>query len=125
MKHVRIVIGAVPEILREILSEVLASEPGFEVVHLANGVLPEDIAWKAPDLVVTMIDNGVPKAFREFFKVYPNMRLLGLKSHGRNAFLVELQPQKVSLGELSSEDLVVTIREAASRPDFVSSLAEI
>jgi len=125
MKTVRIVIGAVPKILREILDEVLASEPSFEVVHLEHANLREVIDSLAPDLVVTMIDGGVPEGYREFFRAHPTLRLLGIKEHGRNAFLVELQPQKVSLGELSPKDLVVAIREAASRPDFVANLAEI
>lgn len=125
MKRTRVLIGAVPEILREILYDVLISAPGFEVVKVGNGDLPEGGNNGPPDLVVTMINDGVPETYRHLFEIYPGMRLLGLKSHGRDAFLVELQPQQVSLGELSSQDLVDAIRTAVNRPNFMSSLAEM
>jgi hypothetical protein len=120
---VRIVVGVVPVMLREILMTVLRAEPGFEVTNLGDGFAAAGTSHPAPDLVVTMIDDGVPDVFRELFRVHPGLRLLGLKEQARGAYLVELQPYQLSLGELSPEDLVAAIREAAQRPDFVASLA--
>ena len=109
--------------LREILFEILTSEPGFEVVSEGRDAAPD--GDRPPDLAVTMIDGGVPAAYRELFRQHPGMRLLGLKAHGRDAFLVELQPLQVSLGELSSRGLAAVIRESAKRPDFASTLADM
>ncbi len=114
-----------PEILREILLTVLAAETGFEVISPSDDVSIAELGGRPPDLAVTMIDQGVPERYRELFRLHPGMRLLGLKSHGRDAFLVELQPQSVSLGELSPPGLVDAIRRVTSRPGFESSLAEM
>jgi len=129
MKRTRVLVGVVPEILGEILCEVMRSEPGLEIVRGNNNSrwspIEAILESGPPDLVVTMIDNGVPEAYKDLFSVNPGMRLLGLKAHGRDAFLVELQPQSVSLGELSTRDLVDAIRDLAFRPDFESSLMEM
>lgn len=125
MRPTRILIGAVPEILRRILCDALSSEPRFEVVCASNDEISKAATLSPPDVAVTMIDNGVPESYQELFRSYPGVRLLGLKAHGRDAFLVELQPQKLSLGELSSRDLAGVVLDAANRPDFTASLAEM
>lgn len=124
MPPTRILVGDLPEILREILLDALSAEPGLEVVTASDRETPESSSVHF-DLAVTMIDDGISQAYRELFRRHPGLKLLGLKAHGRDAFLVELQPRREALGQLRLDELVRVIRDAARRPDQISRLVEM
>jgi hypothetical protein len=45
----------------------------------------------------------------------PRVKVLGLHEHEGQAWLYELRPDQIEIGEVSPEDVVHTIREAAQR----------
>jgi hypothetical protein len=104
--------------LEEIVRQTLESEPDLTFVQ------PPGCDTLAATLRVTagadvvVVDAGHPEIGETAWppplagRVGPV--LLGIAADGREAFLVELWPHRVDLGELSPETLAATVRFAAT-----------
>jgi DNA-binding NarL/FixJ family response regulator len=112
--RIRVLVAEVSGVLRDIIDTMLAAQPDIEIVaggaqsSAVRVMLVED-----PDVVVIGLgDNDPPEAIEELFRRYPQARVLGIAGDGRHAYMHELRPHRVSLGELSPEQLVQVIRHA-------------
>ena len=89
MEPIRIVLADMPRMLRETLEE-----------HDA-------------DFVITGADVLRPDDVDALLEARPRMKVLAVVGDGRDAFLYELRPQKVPLGEVSPHTLLEAIRAAS------------
>jgi DNA-binding NarL/FixJ family response regulator len=99
--------------LCDILADVLSAEPDMEVVGVlsSRGKLQAMVAETRADVVVLALqDSELPEDCGRLLRAHPRIRVLGVASDGRRGFLYELGPLKASLGELSPQGLVKTIR---------------
>ncbi len=104
--------------LCDILAAVLSAEPDMEVVGVlsSRGKLRATVAETKADVVVLALeDSELPEDCGRLLHTHPRIRVLGVASDGRRGFLYELRPLKASLGELSPQQLVNTIRTTDRR----------
>lgn len=79
-----------------------------ELVELARAT--------SPDVVVAGFhDSRLPPAYLELLLERPRVKVLGLHEHEGQAWLYELRPDQIEIGEVSPDEVVHTIREAAQR----------
>ena len=112
----RIVLVNLPRMLREIIEDVVAAAPDLDVVETVErptGLIAVVDGAKADFLIAgddALEDVGV------LLRERPRLKVLAVAGDGRQTFLYELRPQKVSLGEVSPQNLLEAIR-AAIRAD--------
>jgi hypothetical protein len=66
----------------------------------------------SPDVIVTGADDADPVSVYRLLEANPTLRVLTVSPDGRGAFLSEVGPNRVSLGEASPQKLLTVIREA-------------
>ena len=100
-------------LLREIIREALVPEPDLEVVaeHDAPVDLRAAVERDAADVVI-FGEDGSDDSVRSLVTANGGVRAIEVRSDGRESVLYELRPHRVSLGEISSQTLVRTIRAA-------------
>jgi hypothetical protein len=99
--------------LRELLTEALASDLQLELAGHARGLveLKRMIAGKDIDVVILGLpDDDLSPAHYELFDADPRIRILALADHGRRVSLCELRPHRALLGEGAPRDLMRTLR---------------
>lgn len=105
---------ALPGILGDIIRELLADEKDIEVV--GEGLADSDAVSQAlketpADVVIFRCDDvDLPDMGNRLLAEHAFMRVLGVAADGRRAFLYELRPQRIPLGEVSSDALIAAIR---------------
>lgn len=100
-------------VLGDIIEATLVAQPDIEV--MTRGVsATATVAGREPDVVVVGLRDSDQAAatLEQLFNRYPHARVLGIANDGRHAYMSELRPHRVSLGELSPEQLVEVIRRA-------------
>ena len=114
MTRIRVLVAELSGVLRDIIDTTLAAQPDMEVVVGAlRTSTSRGTPGANPDVVVIgLSDSDVSQAVETLFAEYPQARILGIASDGRRAYMHELRPHRVSLGELSPEQLVEVIRRA-------------
>jgi DNA-binding NarL/FixJ family response regulator len=113
LERTRILLVEMPRMLCDIITDVVASQPDMVVV----GELPEraDLLpavnrTRADVVVLGLPDSDLPNECGPLFDAHPRSRLLGVAADGRRAFLYELRPQRIPLGEVSPQGLLDAIR---------------
>lgn len=72
-----------------------------------------------PDVAVVGIPGGgVPEDCVELLMERPRLKIIGIEAHDGRACLYVLRPEQVQIGEVSPDEVVETIREAARRPSL-------
>lgn len=99
----RILVIDMPEIMRGIIEDTIASQPDLQLL--------EARPHAEPDVVIV----GTPKsedhvAAEAALARWPHSRVLMVSTSGRHAMMYELKPFRTELGELSPTDLVAAIR---------------
>jgi DNA-binding NarL/FixJ family response regulator len=103
----RILVVGLPRLVREMIERSLAAQPDMEVL----GGRDSD----SPDFVVCGLDfPWLPDQYRELLEEQPRARVLGIEAAGGHAYLYELRPQRVAIGEVSPDDIVAAIRTTAA-----------
>jgi DNA-binding NarL/FixJ family response regulator len=69
--------------------------------------------------VVGLHDGALPQACLELLLERPRMKVLGIEEHEGRAYLYELRPEQVEIGEASPAEVVDTIRAAVQRPSLL------
>jgi len=116
LQRIRIVVIGLPQILRDVITDIVDSQPDMEVVgdlgEDAEPVMVEDLAGTF--VAVRAGPNGeLPEiGARLLERRARGLRVLGLSSEGRRGFVYELRPTEVAIGEISPERLVNVIRAA-------------
>jgi DNA-binding NarL/FixJ family response regulator len=112
VERLRIVLIDVPPLLRDIVREALVREPDLDVVaeHEAGVDVREAIEQEGADFVIVGSDAAADDHVRTVVSASLGVRLLELHSAGSASVLYELRPHRVSLGAISRETLLRTIR---------------
>jgi DNA-binding NarL/FixJ family response regulator len=111
--QLRIVIGAMPRLSREIIGAMLEQQTDMAVV--ANAATPADLIdaamrERADAAIVALPSEDLPAPYASLLHRAPALRLLALVREGQRAFLFALRPHCVALGEVSADQLADAIR---------------
>ena len=117
MVTVRVLLWSLPPILHEILTDLVEAQADMELVSTPPGAT--DLATAAviakPRVIILGLDQGeTPDESREVLHRMPDTKLLAIEASGRRAWLYELRPHQVLIGEISPSGLLDTIRQAAA-----------
>jgi DNA-binding NarL/FixJ family response regulator len=110
---IRILLAQLPRHLQDYFNEAVASQDDMRLVgSLAN---PLDVllavgSTNADVVILGVGDDAVPAIATHLYDEYPDVRLLGVTPDGHQAYLYELSPHPISIGELSPNSLVEVIR---------------
>jgi hypothetical protein len=112
--RIRIVVGITRPILASIVRTALGVDPGLELFETSPRDTPGTARRLEAQVVILEQDDGALSAVsRELLRCWPDVRVLLLARDGREAFVWELRPHRVVLGELSIETLRETVRRLA------------
>jgi DNA-binding NarL/FixJ family response regulator len=119
MDRIGVVLVDMPRMLRQILRTSVQAHPDFSVLaelpdaeHLADVAAETDTRF-----VITDAATATREGVERLLALRPQIRVLGIERDGRETFLYELRPQRIPLGEVSSETLVDVMRVALRRAD--------
>jgi len=112
LESTRIVLVDMPPLLREIVRETLAREPDLDVVaeHEAYVDVARAVEEAEADFVIVSSDAAAHTSVAAVVGAERGVRALEVQSDGKESVLYELRPHRVSLGEISPETLLRTIR---------------
>lgn len=104
-------------LLREIVREALDREPDIDIVgdHDVAADLRAAVEEDGADFVIIGSIESEAVGVRSFAATFCGVRVLELRSDGRESVLHELRPHRVALGELSRDTLLRTIRATRDR----------
>jgi hypothetical protein len=116
LQHIRIVVIGLPQILRDVIRDIVADQPDMEVV----GDLPENAD---PAMIEDLGGNFVAVRAgpsgelpdvgnRLLERRAQGLRILGLSAEGRSGYVYELRPNEVAIGDVSPDRLLKVIRAA-------------
>jgi hypothetical protein len=116
LQDIRIVVIGLPQILRDVITDIVADQPDMELV----GDLPENAdPAMIEDLGGTFVAVGagpsgeLPDVCKGLLERQAHgLRILGLSAEGRRGYLYELRPTEVAIGDVSPERLLNVIRAA-------------
>lgn len=117
MAPIRVVLGAMPTLLRDIVRETLAGRPDFEV--LAEVTEGDEISQavqrtRADVAVVGITPRDDPDDRRslpsELLAAHPQLRLIALTTDGRTGYAYQLQPYEAAIVEISPESLLEAMK---------------
>ena len=114
MPQVRVLVAQLPGMLSDIICKLLASEENIELVGEvteAQELLGVMDRTGADVVILGLEDSELPARANQLLSEHPACRVLGVAGDGRAAFLYELRPYRVPLGEVSPEVLVKAIRQ--------------
>ena len=118
IEQIRILLVDLSRLVGEMVERAVASQEDMVVVGRTTtvGELVERAGETEPDVVIAGFHNSrLPAVYLELLLEHPRMKVLGLQEHDGQAWLYELRPEQIEIGEVSPDDVVHTIREAAQR----------
>lgn len=119
----RVLLWDMRTMMRDIILQLLARESDFQVAAPSDktSTLLDASKKYMPDIIVTSFgEDGASAIFTDLLLECPRVKVLDVRSDGRNGHLYELRPERKRLGELSPASLVTAIREAV-RPLYEGS----
>jgi hypothetical protein len=118
MLTTKLVLLGMPTMLRQLLVRIVTQVPDLDIVaELPDDDLRSPRIMETPaDVVVVDSDQAPIDAVAALLRAHCRTRILGLSSDGRRAFLHELRPHRVPLGELSPAALIEVIRTGEPHP---------
>jgi DNA-binding NarL/FixJ family response regulator len=118
---IRVLIAAMPRMLVEIVTTILAHDAEIDIVgevRDGDGLLQAAVNAHADVIVLSetkepeRVDSG---NYHELLYGLPRLKILAIAAGSRQGFLHELQPRVILLGELSPTVLLNTVRAAGGR----------
>jgi hypothetical protein len=109
---IHVLLGEMPQTLRAILEHALRTQDDIVVLAGAAEGAPPD----TPDIVILGPSRQDREAARRQIGRWLRARVLVVADAGRRTIVYELRPHRTEVSELSPDQLVATIREAAHRP---------
>jgi DNA-binding NarL/FixJ family response regulator len=106
--------------LLDIVAGVIRALDDMEVVDCSETLTDpaETAARTAADLVILGCEEEeLLQIGGRLLHVNPDIKVLAVEADGRRAFLYQLRPHKVTLGEVSPGTLVKAIRQAFAAPN--------
>jgi DNA-binding NarL/FixJ family response regulator len=112
---IRVLLNGLPVAVADALERILRRQSDMEVIgHVDDPieVLLTATTARADVAILELHDDELPGIASHLLSERPQLRILAVSPDGRRAFLCELRPQVVPLGELSPEGLADAIRTA-------------
>jgi DNA-binding NarL/FixJ family response regulator len=103
-----------PRMMRDVFKQML-EQPDIEIVGELDdplGLLLAAGRTHADVVILGLNDAEFPGVSTHLLSEYPHIKILGVTEDGRRAYLYELRPQKVAVGEVSPQGLLKAIRSA-------------
>lgn len=117
LRHVRILMTAMPRLLQQILESVMASEPDVTVigqVRPSEGVAAAAKRVRADIVIMGEGREGADGTPWEVLNKNPRLKLLTISSDGHRAACYELRPHQVVIEDIHPETLMDAIRTAVA-----------
>jgi hypothetical protein len=99
--------------LTDIVKNIIVSQEDFDLageITSHNELLQAATETQADVIVVGGFALTEPKIFQDLLYGRPLLKIVAIAADGRNAFLHELQPHLIPLGEVSPASLIAAIR---------------
>src|SRR5262245_30100970 len=107
---IQVLVAVTPAMLQGIIIRSLEKQSDFRITSIVSGGDWVDAASRiAPNVVITT--SNATESAADFLFSNARTKVIAIKQDGRRAFLFELAPERLPLGELNPDDLVSTIRE--------------
>ena len=116
MEQIRVLIGDMPRMMRELVGAAVSDAPDITLVGSSQNGEPLAASLnraRADVLIVEARDEGISSNFDALLYDHPRLTLLTIGEHGRSTALHELRPHTLALGEVSPTELVDAIRASA------------
>jgi hypothetical protein len=110
----RVLLFDMPRLMRDLVHAAVDDDPDLELVGEAADVSALSAAINdtgADLLILPASESELPEAAADAFDSRPVLKILVLTGAGEPAFLWELAPWRVSLGDLSPTRLRAALRE--------------
>jgi DNA-binding NarL/FixJ family response regulator len=117
VEHTRVLLIDMAPMTREIIRRTLARARDIALVgeDLADEPVEQVLSDVEADVVIFgTTDTRLPASASELMKARPRTRVLTVERNGRAAFLYELRPYAVPLGEASPSTLLDAVRGTAA-----------
>lgn len=119
MEHIRILLGDMPPLLHDIVTDLVARQDDMRIV----GELGADVSlgasarrYDASVVILGVATSDVPVEVQDLVYEQRGAKVLAVEADGRHAWLYELRPHQVRIGEVSPRMLIDTIRSASAAP---------
>ena len=115
MTPVRILLGALPAVVRNALEGVLTVQVDMEVIGATSEPVETLMAAgqaRADVVVLGLQDSGLPGLASLLLDEYPHLKVVAVAAGTDHALLYELHPRLVRIPGSSPEELVDAIRVA-------------
>jgi DNA-binding NarL/FixJ family response regulator len=115
MAPIRILLAQLQGMLRDVVLQLLDGQADMTVVDDVDDPIDTLLAagrTHADVVVLGMEDDELPGVASHLLDEYPHLKVLAITPDGRRAFLYELRPELVALGEASPDLLLQAIRAA-------------
>jgi DNA-binding NarL/FixJ family response regulator len=121
LKRIRVLLGDMPTMLRDIVTDVVANEPDLEVSGVLGPRESLQAGLKRVQADVLVVGNRRPDlgTAEEIWREWPLVKILMIATDARSAVLYALRPIEIVLGDISPEGLAAALRGAhasAERP---------
>ena len=117
MKRIRVLLGDMPRLLRELIDGAIAATADIAVVGTVVGAVAahEQVAsslerTRADVLIIGMPDDADSEQIARLLYAQPRLRLVTIGDAGRSTALHELRPIRIPLGDVAPEALLDAIR---------------
>jgi DNA-binding NarL/FixJ family response regulator len=120
VKRIRVLLGDMPRLLRELIDGAIAATADIAVVGTVVGTVAahDQVASslehaKADVLIIGMPDDADSEQIERLLYEQPRLRLVTIGNAGRSTALHELRPITIQLGDVAPEALLDAIRASA------------
>lgn len=120
MKRIRVLLGDMPRILRELIDGAIAETADMTVVGAVDSrerVASSLERTMADVLIIGAPDDAASVQLQSLLYMRPRLRLVTIGHDGRSTALHQLRPFTVSLGDVSPDVLLDAIRASARGED--------
>ncbi len=114
---IRILIVGMPRLLLELVERAVSEQTGMSVVATSTGLagFAETVETTKPEFAIVPIEDAeLPRECRELFAERARVKVIGIGPIDGHAYLYTLRPERVTLGEISPDDVVEAIRAAST-----------
>jgi hypothetical protein len=115
LRRIRVLLAGMPRMLMDIVKNIVVSQEDFDLageISGRNGLLQAATDTQADVVVVGGFAATELKIYQDLLYGRPLLRIVAIAADGRNAFLHELQPHLIPLGEVAPASLIAAIRNA-------------
>lgn len=113
MPTIKVGMLMMPQMLREILYELVGADPAVELIDLADGAGFSSLRSDVDVLLVPSDEDDGPTSVWPFLAKQPDIAVLALNRDARLARLFEFHHE--DLGEPSAESLIETLHRVGRR----------